>query len=179
MANAVIIKSRTTSNEVDAYNRSAKMATDVPNGTPLTLTFPTTEGDNVFTATKASAGANNVWLAYSPEVNKAIVGKTYAGDDVRYFTNLANKPFDVFKFDAGVDVIQVTKDFFATGKAPSDVAGSTVVELTANGFEAKVSATSSYTGISFNIGRKEPIIIAEGTVMQEGVDAWYLECTQN
>lgn len=178
MSNAVIVMTRVQSQNIDALNRTAQGATDFPNGTPLTLAFPTATGSDVFTATKAGAGATGVWLAYSPEVNKNIVGGIVGGLDPRNFTNKANIPFDAKKMVIG-DIIQVSTDFFYTGKDPATVSGATVVELTANGFEAKVSATGGYTGLGFKIGRKENITIAQGTVLAEGTDAWLLEVTSN
>ena len=78
----------------------------------------------------------NVWMAVSPEVNKDVIGKTYKGLDPRRFVNEANIPFDVVKLQVG-DIIQVSKDFFATGFDP-DTVGVTaaVVSLTADGFKA-------------------------------------------
>ncbi len=175
MANCVLIPTTYGAKNIDAMNRSVIATTDVPNGTPLTLTAPTTAGSNVFTASTPTTPFANVWLAYSPEVNKLQVGKVFGGADPRNFTNVANKPFDAFRPMANVDVIQVTSDFFAT--APST--GSTVVELDATGFVAKTTATSGYTGISFKIIRSEPMTIASQTGYGEQVTAYYLECTAN
>lgn len=179
MANCVLVQTRTQATQLDPLNRSAiSTVGNVNNGTPLSLTFPTTAGSNVFgTETPASPFAN-VWLAYSPEVNKLVVGQIWGGNDPRNFTNLQNVPFDVFQPKAG-DIIQVTTPFFQTGQDPASVAGSTVVELTANGFVAKTASTSGYAGIAFNIGRKESMTIASSTGYGEQVDAWYLECTSN
>ena len=81
MANAVIVMTRVQSQNIDALNRTAQGTTDFQNGTPLALAFPTATGSDVFTATKAGAGATGVWLAYSPEVNKNIVGGVVGGLD--------------------------------------------------------------------------------------------------
>lgn len=82
----------------------------------------------------------------------------------------------MFKPNSGVDIIQVTSDFFAT--APSS--GSTVVELNASGkFVAKSSATSGYAGLGFKIIGSAPITIANGALGGEQVTAYYLLCTQN
>ncbi|MDD4804709.1 MAG: hypothetical protein PHN69_06120 [Candidatus Pacebacteria bacterium] len=179
MANCVIVQTRAQAMDVDALNRSVKSTTDMQNGAPLSLAFPTVAGSNVFTATTPASPFANVWLAYSPEVNKLEVGQIWGGNDPRNFTNLAGKEYDCFRPMAGTDIIQVTKEFFATGKDPGSVASSTVVELTASGFEAKTSATDAYAGISFKIGKKEPITIASSVGYEEQVDAWYLECTSN
>jgi hypothetical protein len=56
MANTVLIKTRIQAENIDALNRKAKVTTAVPNGTPLTLAFPTAEGDEVFVGTVATSG---------------------------------------------------------------------------------------------------------------------------
>ena len=78
----------------------------------------------------------NVWMVYSPEVNKQVVGMIWGGKDPRNFINMKNKPFDVFKPQVG-DIIQVTKDFFETSYDPTTVGSATKVELTSGKFQAK------------------------------------------
>ena len=100
--------------------------------------------------------------------------------DPRTFTNQAGKPFDMFKPVPGVDLIQVTKDFFAEDYDPDTATGATYVEIQSNGsFKAVASPTSSFGGLQFKIFAKEPIIIANGAIGGEAVDAWILECTNN
>lgn len=54
---AVVIKTRTQSENIDALNRKAVYASaDVDNGTAVTLAFPATEGDEVFVATLRTSG---------------------------------------------------------------------------------------------------------------------------
>ena len=54
---AVVIKTRTQSENIDALNRKAVYASaDVDNGTAVSLAFPATEGDEVFVATLLSSG---------------------------------------------------------------------------------------------------------------------------
>lgn len=54
---AVVIKTRTQSENIDALNRKAVYTSaDVDNGTAVTLAFPATEGDEVFVATLRSSG---------------------------------------------------------------------------------------------------------------------------
>ena len=54
---AVVIKTRTQSENIDALNRKAVYASaDVDNGTAVNLAFPATEGDEVFVATLRSSG---------------------------------------------------------------------------------------------------------------------------
>lgn len=78
---------------------------------------------------------SGVWMAVSPEVNKDVIGKIYKGLDPRLFVNEAGLPFDVVNLQVG-DIIQVSKDFFATNFDPDTVTGATAVELTADGFKA-------------------------------------------
>ena len=91
--------------------------------------------ENMLTSEKVTAyllevtSNSGVWLAYSPEVNKNVVGQVYGGLDPRNFTNLANKPFDVFKPQVG-DIIQVTVPFFSTAPVPAN----NTVTLTAGKF---------------------------------------------
>jgi hypothetical protein len=54
---AVVIKTRTQSENIDALNRKAVYASaDVDNGTAVSLAFPATEGDEVFVATLLQSG---------------------------------------------------------------------------------------------------------------------------
>ena len=54
---AVVIKTRTQSENIDALNRKAVYTSaDVDNGTAVTLAFPATEGDEVFVATLRTSG---------------------------------------------------------------------------------------------------------------------------
>ena len=54
---AVVIKTRTQSENIDALNRKAVYASaDVDNGTAVTLAFPATEVDEVFVSTLRSSG---------------------------------------------------------------------------------------------------------------------------
>lgn len=184
MAN-VLVQTHVMAMNVDALNRVGVAETNVENGTALVCGVQSTNAKqkHVFSVTPASAVAKNLWMAYSPEVTTTVDGQlVFRGLDAdpRHFVNMANKPFDMFKPVAGVDMIQVTKEFFADGKDPGSVSGAKVVEMNESGkFEAKASATSSYDGLGFKIFAKEPIIIANGAIGGEAVDAWILECTNN
>ena len=54
MANAVLERTMVQARNIDALNRTAKIAEAVPNGTPVTLEWDST--GEVFNATKATAG---------------------------------------------------------------------------------------------------------------------------
>jgi len=185
MAN-VLVQTRVMAENVNALNRVGVYATaDVDNGTALVCGVQSTDAGqkHVFSVTPASSVAKDLWLAYSPEVNSIIDGTLeFRGMDVdpRDYTNVKGRPFDIFKPVAGVDLIQVTKDFFAEGYDPDTVTGATYVEIQSNGsFRAVVSPTSSFGGLQFKIFAKEPIIIANGAIGGEAIDAWILECTNN
>lgn len=85
---------------------------------------------------EVSENSADVWMVYSPEVNKQVVGMVWGGKDPRNFVNVKNKPFDVFKPQVG-DIIQVSKDFFEASYDPTTVGSATKVELTAGKFQAK------------------------------------------
>lgn len=185
MAN-VLVQTHVMAMDVDALNRVGVYASaDVDNGTALVCGVQSSDAKqkHVFSVEPAAAVAKDLWLAYAPEVVTTADGSLeFRGLDVdpRNFTNQAGKPFDMFKPVAGVDLIQVTKDFFAEGYDPDAVNGATYVEIQADGsFKAVASATSDFAGLQFKIFAKEPIIIANGAIGGEAVDAWILECTNN
>jgi len=185
MANCVLVPTHITAMDVDAYNRVGIAETDIPNGTPLVCGVCSTDADkkHVFKVTAANGAVKGVWLAYSPEViQNDVNGQAIKGVlvDPRNFTNVANRPFDMFKPVAGVDLIQVTKEFFDDGKDPKTVAGATYVEIQADGkFDAVAEATAQFANTQFRIVQTEPIIIGNGAIGGEAVDAWILECTIN
>ena len=185
MAN-VLVQTHVMAMDVDALNRVGVYdSANVDNGTALVCGVQSTNAGqkHVFSVTPASGVAKGLWMAYSPEVDTTVDGTLYfKGLDVdpRNFTNLAGKPFDMFKPVAGVDLIQVTKDFFKENYDPGTVTGATYVEIQADGsFKAVVSPTSNFGGLQFKIFAKEPMIIANGAIAGEAVDAWILECTNN
>lgn len=185
MAN-VLVQTHVMAMDVDALNRVGVYdSANVDNGTALVCGVQSTNAGqkHVFSVTPASGVAKDLWMAYSPEVNTTVDGTLYfKGLDVdpRNFTNLAGKPFDMFKPVPGVDLIQVTKDFFKKNYDPGTVTGATYVEIQSDGsFKAVVSPTSNFGGLQFKIFAKEPMIIANGAIAGEAVDAWILECTNN
>lgn len=188
MANAILVQTKCTAMDVDAYNRTGVATVDVPNGTPLVCGVVSTkeEQKQVFSVTVANAVAKNLWMAYSPEV--VITSSSinplvqFKGTDVdpRNFTNVANIPFDMFKPNPGVDMIQITTPWFKTGSDPKTVTGATYVEIQSDGsMAAVVTPTTNFAGLQFRIIDAEPIIVASGVIGGEQVDAWILECTNN
>lgn len=181
----VLVPTKISAENVDALNRSGVAEVVIENGDVLVCGAQSTNvrQKDVFTVTKPESAVAGLWMAYEPEVVDVIDGKNvYRGlnADPRSFVIPAGKTFSMFKPVAGVDLVQITKDFFAENKDPDTVTGATVVELNASGkWEAKVSATNNYAGMSWKIFAKKPIIIANGLIGGEGVDAWILECANN
>lgn len=185
MANCVLVPTKLTAMDVDSYTRSAVATEDIPNGTPLVCGVVSTNPGqkNVFSVTKAAAATKNIWMAYSPEVNVTQTGGyDFKGItvDPRVFTNIKDKPFDMFYPNPGKDLIQVTADFFGADGSPADVENATYVEIQADGtFKAVANATVDFANTQFRIVDEAPIIIGNGAIAGEAVQAWILECTIN
>lgn len=99
MAHGFIIENELMARDVDSLNKYAVSAIAVDGGCPVALTAPTGR-NSVWTAT-ASADGKGVAIAYNPEEKYiAVEGKVFAGaklsSDVRDFTNVAGRTFDVF-----------------------------------------------------------------------------------
>lgn len=185
MAN-VLVQTHVMAMDVDALNRVGVYAdADVDNGTALVCGVQSSDAKQkyVFEVEPATAVAKDLWLAYSPEVVTTVDGSLeFKGlnADPRSYTNVKGIPFDMFKPVAGVDLIQVTKEFFAEGFDPDAVDGAKYVEIQSDGsFKAVADATADFEGLQFKVFAKEPIIIANGAIGGEAVDAWILECTNN
>lgn len=179
MANAVMILTRTASTDIDAYNRVAVSATDIPNGGVMLLNaLSTTKGQGeVFTATAPTANATGLWMAYSPEVVSIVTatGAVYRGLDVdpRNFTNIKGVPFDVFKPVVG-DLIEITADGVG-GTAPT--LGQFVVANTTNILQGATSAPAN--GFAAKVLAVKTMTIANGKIAQEGVKSYLLEVIAN
>ncbi len=172
-----IIETRLASKNVDAYNRTAQCAEDVDGGALLELTEM--KGD-VFTATKVKEGnKKGLWMAYNPSEHFTDVnGKMFAGlsADPRDYTNVKNRPMDVFKLQVG-DLVGFTE-----GNVKSaDVASLTVgkfLEADASGQLAKKdSATANTT--SFKVVQAKTIPMPQAKIGHEAVKVWICECVQN
>lgn len=180
----VLVPTKISAENVDALNRSGVCDSQLENADVLVCGGQSTDPKqkDVFVVTRPAGTEKGLWMAYEPEVVDVINGQNvYRGLDAdpRNFVIPAGKTFSMFKPVAGVDLIQVTKDFFAEGADPDSVAGATIVELSHDVWAAKTAATPGYEGMSWKIFAKKPIIIANGVIGGEGVDAWILECANN
>ena len=109
MAHGVLIESMIQAKNIDALNRSVKAEVDFDGGNLMVLTAPTTQGDDVWTASAPATGSlGDLWIAYNPEVKYTYVnGKVYAGlsADARDYTNVAGEVFDAFKPKKGDEIV--------------------------------------------------------------------------
>ena len=152
MAYGVLIESMIQAKNIDALNRSVVSAVDVAGGGLLVLTAPTTQGNDVWTATAPASGAlGGLWIAYNPEVKYTVVnGKKYAGlsADLRDYTNIAGEVFDAFKPKIGdeivitVDAIDSTSASAVAGDILESKAGQTTFTRIAAGTGATAGSTA-------------------------------------
>ena len=122
MAYGFLVESRISADNVDALNLSAQSTVNVDGGNLVSLTAPTTQGDDVWTATTPSATTlGGLYVAYNPS-GKYIVdenGNVYANlsSDPRAYTNLANAPYDVFKLKKGNQIVITINNVDSTSSA--------------------------------------------------------------
>lgn len=158
MAHTVVNSMHCAFTNVDAYNLVGIAATDIDNGTFLTLgdmKLKDASGGFEFTVTAATADSD--LIAITPEVGYDLVMQIY--DDPRYFTNKAGKPISVKRLVKG-DMLQFTADEFT-----ADVGASTYAKVGANG---KLTGTTTATD-AWKIICKHNMDIGG-----ESVDAWIL-----
>lgn len=109
MAYGVLIESMIQAKNIDALNRSVVSAVDVAGAGLISLTAPTTQGNDVWTAALPASGKlGGLWIAYNPEVKYTVVnGKKYAGlsADLRDYTNIAGETYDAFKPKVGDEIV--------------------------------------------------------------------------
>ena len=123
----------------DAMNYVGIAATDIDNGTFLTLgdMSPNADGAYEFTVT---AGVNADLIAGTPPMGYGIESQVY--DDPRYFTNEAGKPISVKRLIKG-DCIELTVGAFTVDPAANGYA-----KVVAGG---KLTAQAADTGADFKI----------------------------
>jgi hypothetical protein len=117
MAYGFIVEKKINASDIDALNNIATCATNVDGGNLVTYGA---YAQGVWTVTLAGANAGTgLGMAYNPTEHLTVVnGKYFSGlsADPRDYTNLANRPFDVFHPVAG-DIIGFTTANI-TGNAP-------------------------------------------------------------
>lgn len=121
--------------DIDAYNFVGIAATDIDNGTFVSLgAIKNTDGaidEYVFTVTVDANGASDMkYIVDSPEVGTSLEQQLH--DDPRYFYNEAGKPMSVKRIIPG-DFIEIDINGFGSGKAPTDQASYTQAKIGADG----------------------------------------------
>lgn len=139
-----MIEKRISAKDVEALNRSAKSVADVDGGMLVQLGE---YADGVWNVTKSTEG-EGLYMAYNPSERLTNVnGKLFAGltKDPRDYTNLAGRPFDVFKLTKG-DIVGITAELIKAEDVASVEKGS-FLEQGADGYENKATATASTTSL--------------------------------
>ena len=182
MAHGFIIESMIQAKNIDALNRSVTSAIDVDGGGLVSLAYPTTKGNDVWTASAPADGAlGGLWIAYNPEVKYIDVnGKRYAGlsADIRDYTNIAGETFDAFKPKVGdeliisIDAVDATGANAVAGDILESKAGQTKFTRVAAGTGATAGSTA------FKIELVDAIDFPSASIGIEKVKAFKAVCIQ-
>ena len=163
-----IIEAQIAAKDVDALNKSAVATVDVDGGDVVALGG--LNADGLFVATKLTDGTGgNVWMAYNPSEHFTKVGdNVFAGltVDPRDYTNLADRPMDVFKPQVG-DIVTLLGTNLKAGETPTT---GSFLEIGANGYEAKASATANT--FSLEVIEKKTIPFPQAGIGFEAADAY-------
>lgn len=166
--------------DVDAYNIAGICASDVDNGTLLSVdnntTSTKTAAGNVtgfqYTVTVPSADATGLWIAKTPVPGTFTGLDAHVYSDPRYFYNEAGQPISLAYLVPGVDVIEVTAAAFQAKNAPSDQP--TYTYATVNTFGELVIAEAVGNGTTFALLGTHYIDCG-----QDIVTSYVLKCIKN
>ena len=126
--------------DVDSLNWVGIAATEIDNGTFLSLDGMSPDSDGAYEFT-VTAGANPDFIAGTPPQGYNVDAQVY--DDPRYFTNEAGKPISVKQLIKG-DCIEVSVGAFTAEPATS----ATVATVQDSG---KLTANTTVSGAHFTI----------------------------
>jgi hypothetical protein len=155
MTHAVVILNKVQATDVDSYNRVARSASDIDNGWVMQLaTRSSTSGEGevwVGTAPSASAGLQNLWMAYSPEIVEVVSGSNkFKGidSDPQHFYHIIGEMIDVFQPKIG-DIITMTADALSTAGAvvASAYAVAVAGDGSADDFQLNWAASGAVSGL--------------------------------
>ena len=183
MAHGVLIESMIQAKNIDALNRSVKAEVDFDGGNLMVLTAPTTQGDDVWTASAPATGSlGDLWIAYNPEVKYTYVnGKVYAGlsADARDYTNVAGEVFDAFKPKKG-DEIVILADNVDASDVDDVVAGDFLEAVNGKKTFARVAAGTGATvgSTAFKVEWVGSIDFPKARIGVEKVKAFKAVCVQ-
>jgi hypothetical protein len=178
MAHGILIESLIEAENVDKLQRSFVATADVDGGGVVSLTAPTKQGDNVWTATVGYVEGKVQAIAYNPQNHFTEVnGKRYAGlsNDDRDYTNLANDVAGAFIPRKDDEIIVTVEDIVPSTLALA-VAGNYLVPTEAD-FRWTATATAPQSGLSLKIEDAEsfqfpPVKGAIGFTVQKAVKAY-------
>lgn len=172
-----IVERKLAADELGSLNIDAVCATNVDGGNLVTLG---TYDKGVYTVTLGTAGATlGNWMAYNPEEKYTVINgtptKMYAGlsIDPRDFTNLAGRPFSIFK-PVVEDLIGFTAPNI-TGAVP------TVGQFLEPDADGKLVVASAQTAdsTSFEVIAVEKQPWAQAGVGMEFVPLYVCRCVAN
>lgn len=169
----LINTTRCTCWDVDAYNLVGVATTDLDNGVAVTLgEIANTSGaidGYQFAVTPATAASVGVCVVRTPEVGTDLCMNIMY--DPRTFYNEAGRPLHLCRLNPGVDYIEVDKNCFVGGTAPT--AAQRYVTIGANGKYAPAT-TAPTAGCYFSVVGTHYM-----SVGQEIVGTWVLRCERN
>lgn len=156
MAHGILIESLIEAENVDKLQRSFVATADIDGGGVVSLTAPTKQGDNVWTATKGLVEGKTIAIAYNPQAHYTDVnGKRYAGlsNDDRDYTNLAGEIGGAFIPRKDDEIVITVEDIVASTLALA-VAGNYLVP-TASDFRWTATDTAPKSGVALQIENVE------------------------
>lgn len=166
MAHNVFIKRQVAAFNVDSLNRSAIVAADIDNGTPIQLT--TRVGLSLWNGQAfTSAHPAEVWVAAAPEVNYATKTKSESSDP-RDFYNVSGKAFDVIRLTEN-DIVEMTGE----GQTTLFPATADYAYVTPNGWTGTGSAPTS--GIYLHKIGTDLLHVGDGAIAPVGVTTYIYE----
>ena len=182
MANGVIVESRIQATNIDALNRTAQATVNVAGGGLVSLAESETQGNEVWTATApTSETLGGLWIAYNPAEHLTVVGdKVFAGlsKDPRDYTNVANRPFDVFKPQVGdeIDITEDCVDSSVSSAVKGDILESKAGQTTFQRIAKATGATAGST--AFRIEYVGTLPFPQGGIGMEQVKMFRCVCVQ-
>jgi hypothetical protein len=173
MSHGIVIQNAVQAMNIDTLNRSVKCADAIDNGFVfklLNLSAVSGEGEVWIASTPtSSAGLQNLWMAYEPEVVLTVSGtKQYKGinPDVRDFYNIAGSIFSAFQPQVA-DIITLTAD---------DLGGSLNAFAVATAADYKLNwAAGAVAGLSLKLLTTDYISIADGSIGNQRVVSYRFE----
>ena len=173
---AILIQNRVAAMNVDAYNRSAIAGSDVDLQNGSVFRLDTLEagssGCEVWAVTAPATSTstlNNLWMAYSPEVNTLVSGtKMYRGlsPDPRDFYNAGAYVFDAFKPQVG-DIVTLTADAFT-----SAISSNTYLNAANGVYTLTPGASQTASALSLQLIDTTYVSLADGSISTQRVTAY-------